>query len=412
MLARGQVIASRYGVTPVKLDASLATMAAILNQYNCSATLPLTASALSANPSFAKKYYLQGIELAIHGLHHQDYSLLDLEMQLDHLRKACGIFLQAGIPVTGFRSPYLRWNDDTLTAVSKSGFAYDSSQALAFDVVNGTDTGSYRRALEFYCAQFEHDFPALPRLSNDLVRIPYCLPDDEALIDRLHVTDSNVIADIWLAMLDRAYQAGELFTLGLHPERVPVCQTALKAVLMKARTLSPGVWIARLDDITTWYHVLRGVNFAMRSIGDDRYFIKINTPERATILARSIEIYSDTQPWAAAYDQIFTNEFTLRCDKRPLIGLSPGTSASLQSFLRSQGYLTELNTDSQAYPIYIDRHSFNPEDEKSVLNEIERGQWPILRLSRWPEGARCGLAITGDLDAFTIWDFARRILVS
>ncbi|HSQ18462.1 MAG TPA: polysaccharide deacetylase family protein, partial [Anaerolineales bacterium] len=253
MLARGRVIASRYGLTPGKMEAALATLTDTLGQYACSATLPVTASALLSNPTAIKKNSLQGMELAIHGLHHLDYSKLSLEHQLKHLNRAREIFQRLGTPVAGFRCPYLRWNGDTLTALKEAGFAYDSSQALSWDVVDGLSTDAYRRALDFYGAQSVNKYPALPSWSDNLVRIPYSLPDDEALVDRLHITDADLMADIWLAMLDRAYHAGELFTLGLHPERAAVCQAALRAVLVKARSLSPSVWVARLDEIAVWF---------------------------------------------------------------------------------------------------------------------------------------------------------------
>ena len=50
MLARGRVISSRYGLTPRKMEAALATLTDTLSQYACSATLPVTASALLSNP--------------------------------------------------------------------------------------------------------------------------------------------------------------------------------------------------------------------------------------------------------------------------------------------------------------------------------------------------------------------------
>ena len=145
MLARGRVIASQYGLTPGKMEAALTTLTDTLNQSACSATIPVTASALAANPAAINKDFLQGMELAIHGLHHVDYSKLSLEHQLDHLRQARGIFQRLGVPVTGFRCPYLRWNGDTLTALKETGFTYDSSQALAWDVVDGLPIDAYRR---------------------------------------------------------------------------------------------------------------------------------------------------------------------------------------------------------------------------------------------------------------------------
>jgi hypothetical protein len=110
------------------------------------------------------------------------------------------------------------------------------------------------------------------------------------------------------------------------------------------------------------------------------------------------------------YQIVCSNNFFLRSEKRPLIGLSPDSPIPLQRFLRSQGYLTEVSANSEAYSIFLDRNTFRHEDERSLLKELEGNHSSLVRLSRWPDGARCGLAITGDLDAFTIWDYVKRIV--
>jgi hypothetical protein len=370
----------------------------------------MTASALASNPKVAKEDSLQNLELAIHGLHHLDYSYLSLENQLDHLHQARGIFQRLGISATGFRCPYLRWNEDTLTALKDCDFKYDSSQALAWDVVERVSTDAYKRVLDFYHAQSAHDYPALPHLINGIVRIPYCLPDDEALVDRLHLSDESVMAEIWLSILESTYQAGELFTLGLHPERVFICQKALTAVLEKARSLSPKVWIARLDEIVDWFLAVGKSTYEIQHESGDLYHVRIDAPANATILIRSLEVINPTRPWMHAYRSLMTNKFTFRSSKRPVIGISPSSPVSVQQFLRHQGYLIEINSDRQIYSCYLDRTSFHEEDERSLINELEREHTPLVRLSQWPDGARSGLAITGDVDAFTIWDYTRRFL--
>ncbi|MDD5369345.1 MAG: polysaccharide deacetylase family protein, partial [Anaerolineaceae bacterium] len=271
MLARGQAIANRYGFTPRKMENAIAAWMNVLSRSACCATMPVTASTLASNPTISKKHSLQRVELAIHGLHHLDYSLLCLEQQLDHLRQAQSIFQRLGIAATGFRCPYLRWNQDTLTALQGTGFTYDSSQAMVWDVANDLSTDAYKRVLDFYRAQPVNSYPALPHWSDGLIRIPYSLPDDEALVDRIHLLDPTAMAEIWLEMMDCAYQGGELFTLGLHPERIHLCQAALQVVLERARTLSPGVWIARLDEIAAWYLALGKSTFEIHQESGDVY---------------------------------------------------------------------------------------------------------------------------------------------
>ena len=411
MLARGRVIAGRYGFTPGKIENTISVLMETLSQYSCSATIPVTASALASNRKTARNGSFKNLELAIHGLHHIDYSQLSLEDQLNHLRQARDIFQQLGVQVTGFRSPYLRWNADTLTALKECDFSYDSSQALAWDLAGKFSTDAYIHGLDFYRAQSVNKYPALPGWSDNLIRIPYCLPDDESLVDRLHLSDPGAMAEIWMEMLTNTYQLGELFTLGLHPERIHLCQAALQGVLERARSLSPCVWIARLDEIAAWFLALGKSTIEIYRENGELYHVKINAPAKATILVRSLGVIVDTLPWVHGYHSVMTNNFTLRSNKRPLVGVSPDTPASLERFLRHQGYLVEISPESQAYSYYIDRNSFNPKDERLLLTELDRDDWPVVRLSRWPGAARCALAITGDVDAFTIWDYGKRILV-
>ncbi len=411
MLSRSRTIIHRYGFTAKKIEAALTALMAPLNDYSCSATLPVTASALAANPAAIKKNSFNGVEFAIHGWHHVDYSQLPLELQLQHFREARQIFNQLDIPFSGFRCPYLRWNEDTLIALGETGFDYDSSQALSMDVVQEFSTEAYQRAQAFYRAESASTYPALPSWSGSLIRIPYCLPDDEAMIERLRITDPDVMASIWIAMLDLAYQSGELFTLGLHPERASACQTALYAVLAKARSISPAVWITRLDEITTWYRSLGQSTCTLEEAGPSRYAVQITAPERATILARSSEINAPTQPWYKDFHIVHTNTFVLHSDKRPLLGLSPSSPNSLHQFLTSQGYFVERSENSADYSDYIHRDTFCHTDERPLLTELEQIQKPLVRLSRWPDAARCALVITGDVDAFTIWDYGKRALI-
>jgi len=122
-----------------------------------------------------------------------------------------------------------------------------------------------------------------------------------------------------------------------------------------------------------------------------------------------LDVKAATQPWADSYQRIPGDEVIFRSSKRPFIGLSPDCPPALGDFLRHQGYLTEISPEPQAYEYYLWRARFSPEDERPLLTELEQGEWPVMRLARWPGGARCGLAVTGDVDAFTLWDYGLRI---
>ena len=412
LLRRSLAIGRRYGLTPAKMDRMMARFTRVLEEFDCGATFPLTAWTLARSGGILEKYQGQGIEFAAHGYHHVDHSQLSLDQQLDHLNKARQMFEAHNLSCNGFRCPYLRWNQDTLTSLDMLNFAYDSSQALAWDVVDGVEAESYYRVLDFYGAQSAADYPALPRLTGSLVRIPYCLPDDEALVERLQLTDTGPMAEIWSELLRRTYESGELFTLGLHPERFVLCEGALRAVLSHARSLSPTVWIARLDEIATWWRSRTETTYQLVKETRNTFRLTVNGPPGTTILARSVMLEAPTEPWANGYRRVLSNGFVFRADKLPFIGLPPDSPSALISFLQQQGYLVQSSADAQPCAFHLNRMDFTPEGERPLLTQVEGGTWPLLRLARWPDGAQSALSVTGDIDALTLWDYILRMFGS
>jgi peptidoglycan/xylan/chitin deacetylase (PgdA/CDA1 family) len=410
-LRRVQVLTQRYGLTSGKMDRTLERFARVLETYNASATFPITAMALKRNSHNIQKLAARGLEFAIHGHTHIDHSVLSVEEQVRHLEEAIAIFETCKVPFKGFRCPYLRWNQDTLAALRHHHFLYDSSQGLFWDVLNGGDTPAYQRVINFYGAQSASNYPALPRLEKGLIHIPYCLPDDEALIDRLQLETIAAKSEIWLRMLRQIYDLGELFTLGLHPERIDLLAEPLAATLTQARSFSPPIWIARLDEIAQWWRDRLETNVTViSSAKPDELQITVDGPQAVTILARNLVINGPGVPWSGQYNRIMAKTFTISTAQRPLIGVSPKSAEALIDFLRQQGYFIEINADPKNYPIYLERSDFKPEDERPLLAQIEMGDWPLLRLGRWPAGAYSALCVTGDIDALTLWDYGLRLL--
>jgi len=410
LLKRSLVIGKRYGLTPARMDHLIGRFAQVLADFDCRATFPLTACTLTRSNGVLEKYQNQGIEFAIHGYYHVDHSQLPLEQQLDHLNKAQQMFKTHHLGCSGFRCPYLRWNQDTLTALGLLNFGYDSSQALAWDVVGGFETEAYHRVLGFYRAQAAGDYPSLPRLTDNLMQIPYCLPDDEALVDRLRLTDPAPMTEIWSEMLRLTYESGELFTLGLHPERIALCEEPLRALLSQARSASPSIWITRLDEIASWWRSRTEATVETTDMTAGRIRLTVAGPPGTTLLVRAIKTNSLSTPWADGYRLVQDTQCVVQTEKRPFIGLSPSTSPALGGFLQQQGYIIEDSQYSHLYTLYLDQSIFGPEDQRPLLARIEAHHTPLVRLARWPYGHRSALAITGDIDALTLWDYMLRFL--
>jgi peptidoglycan/xylan/chitin deacetylase (PgdA/CDA1 family) len=421
-LRRGASIARRYGLTPARMSRVIAEFAHLLRRFGCGATFPITAAALQRTSHIVKEYQGQDIEFAIHGYRHQDHSQLSQDEQLAQFELALRVFAQAGLQPRGFRSPYLRWNRDTLVALRRQGLAYDSSQAIAWDVLDGHESHAYLHVLDFYRAVSANDYPSLPDSDGGLVCMPYSLPDDEALVERLNLTTSAQMSALWRAVLNRTYELGELFVLGLHPERFAICRQPLEAVLIEARQFTPAVWIARLDQIAAWWQARSAASVETTDAADGTIRLAVDGPSGTTVLARAVDVDAGAVSWGHGYQQVRmaptaavddirgATEFALRASLRPFIGLSPVTSPDLAGFLRQQGYIVETSEEGHLYSYYFDQSEFTASQKRVLLSQIEETDRPLLRLGRWPNGARSALAITGDIDALTLWDYGLRFL--
>ncbi len=410
MMARARTITSRYGLTAGKMDRILSEFVDTLREFDCGATFPITTAALARSRGVVEKYQAQNIEFAVHGYYHVDHSQLSLDEQISQLVKARQLFRQRGVTSDGFRCPYLRWNEDTIAAVAATAFQYDSSQGLVWDVAGDLETDTYRQVLQFYGAVSAQAYPALPRIEGDLLRIPYCLPDDESLIDRFHLSPHQPEPNPWLAILDETYRLGELFTLGLHPERIRLCKSWLTDTLRRARTLSPHVWITRLDEAARWWRARLDTRIVVTS--QDNAILRLQTegPDGLAILARGVVCHSPTEIWDGHSRLADGTELTFSSPIRPFIGVPPASDPALSSFLRQQGYIVETASGPGEHAFFLDRPQFGARDERPLLAEIEDGDRPLVRLGRWPHGARSALVVTGDIDALTLWDYGLRAL--
>ena len=409
MMRRAIVISSRYGVTSSRMHGILNRFAQILDEFSCGATFTIPAVALNRGYSTIRSFKDRNIEFAVHGNEHIDHTRLSPEGQKSEFSTARRVFDTHGLAAYGFRSPYLRWNQETLTALSQNGYLYDSSQALAWPVRQELQTSAYLRALDFYGAVSAKDYPALPVWTNGLVRIPYCLPDDEALVDRFRLEKTAPMAELWLDILEQTYQRGEVFTLGLHPERLPQCAGALTETLRRARSVTPTVWITRLDEVARWWKQRTQSQVMVANKPEGDIHLKVDGPPGLVLLARGLKTTPAGEPWCDGYFKIPGTEIELAGQPRPFIGVHSETSPVLTGFLRQQGYIVEITDQPLGYSIYLDQKRFSTSEERGLLDRIEQDPAPIVRLSRWPNATKSVLVVTGDIDALNIWDYVSRI---
>jgi peptidoglycan/xylan/chitin deacetylase (PgdA/CDA1 family) len=414
-LKRGQTIMKSYGLTSSKMVQALDRFSQILQEFQCGATFPTTAVSLERSGQSIEKYVVQGIEFALHGYRHIDHSQLPLEGQVAHLRRAQDVFAAAGIPAVGFRSPYLRFNENLRAALKEVGLKYVSSQPILWDVLDGESFSpaaqtAYERAVAFYTPWHAAEQPSLPHLHDQLVEIPVSLPDDEMLLDRLGGGVNGLVERAWSRMLAETHRCEELFTIQLHPERIVRCASALSTLLAKARALDPPVWVARLEEIATWWRARSEATVTVTNADSGRLRLSLDGPEGTVILVRNVEVEGPTHPWIHGYRRCGTPILILKTRIRPFIGVPVDTPPEPVSFLRQQGYIVEASDNSQSYSVYLEQLGSVSKNKRALLARIEENNKPLIKLGRWPNNTCSTLAITGDIDALTLWDYGLRYL--
>ncbi len=416
LISRIFTVAGRFGISSKKFERRLKKYYEIIRKVGCVPTFAITAVVLARHPGYIKELSRQGVEFAVHGYVHIDYGVLAVEEKGNHFKKAVNIFNRCQIPFVGFRAPFLRTNEDTTPILSELGFKYHSSRVLYWPIIDINEFSRYarnnlNRLLEF-CAPLDSEkYFSLPKKENGLLEIPVTLPDDEMIIERLGITDEKKIAEIWLEILRKIYASGELFILSLHPERIEYCETGLQEILRKAKELNPPVWVATLKEIAEWWQEKDKFIFNIQPQGDDRYRVKAECSERATVLVKNMKVHVPADQWFDDYKCVTARDFILESPKRPVIGFKADSSTAAIKFLQGEGYIVDLNTKPEDCGIYLENlKQFGEADEKALLRQIEQSDASLLRYWRWPNQARSALSVSGDIDSMTIVDFVLRVL--
>ena len=398
-LERGWQVATRFGVTSGRMERRLLAYTDVLGRHGARPSLPITARVLARNPHVARGLDRRGAELCVHGLVHNDLSRLAPEIQAEQITAACAIFREHGIPFSGFRSPYLKYNRGTLQAVAAAGFAYDSNLPFLWTPLASLDGLAPREreglemGLRFYRPVRHPDERSLPRFDGDLVEIPVSLPDDEILLDRMGCPLER-FGRVWHEMLAMALARGELLTLQLHPERLEILRDVLDGLLADAASTGT-VWIATLGEIAAWWRERAAVRLTAEKAGAGTYAVHASGTVRA-----AVSLASAAHGSARGLDL----PATVTCTHRPLIGVHPQVDQDLRVKIKEAGYFIEDTPDSGLCAAYV-----GPDMRPRALEEaIASASGPLLVESTWPAPFKAALAATGDIDCLTLGDFVRR----
>jgi peptidoglycan/xylan/chitin deacetylase (PgdA/CDA1 family) len=403
LVRRSAQIATRFGPNPERMGGRFERFMDILDEYAIRPTFPITALPMSRNPKFAQRLIGRGAELAVHAWSHIDLSALDLAGQRTHMGRAVELFRSCSVPFTGFRAPYLHWNEDTMRVVSEFQFRYSSNQTVWWDVIDTKPLDAralegLKRGMAFYRPVPASEFRSLPYRRDGFIEIPVSLPDDEIPLDRMYIHDAEYLGAMWRGIFDQVYARGELFTLQLHPERIDFFRDALRGLLAHARSRNPGVWIATLDEIAQWWDA-KSRNRAQFVRSGDHYDVEIQACPGSVAIVREGGVDRMIEPRIV---QVNTTS-------RPCVAVSPGSSREAIAALGDLGYIVETGERSDGYAVHIGRvenASFGTID--ACRRVIEESKRPLVRFGVWPRGLKSAFAVTGDIDALTIWDFVHR----
>jgi len=394
---RAGQVAERFGLTASRMKRRLLDYAGLAAEFGSRPSLPITARVLARNPAVAHALVSCGVEICVHGLVHNDLSKLSDEAQYQQISQACGIFRDHGVPYSGFRSPYLRYNRATLAAVDRAGFTYDSNLAFYWEPSVSLGRLEPRRAdglergLRFYNPATRATDRSLPRMDGRLVEIPVSLPDDEMLLDRMGLEPARV-GDVWMEMLRASQEQGELLTLQLHPERLSILREPLRRVLAEAA--SSGTMLATLGEVAAWWLKRAACRLAVDPAGPGVFRVSAPADPEAEVSL----VDGGTRAAVLALPA------TVNCPRKPVVGLAPDVPDHLAAWIKQEGYCIEVSADRGAYGVYVD----SAVDTSRLGQVLARCEHPLLRLGFWPRPYRAALVVSGDIDCLTLGDFLRR----
>lgn len=411
IVSRGESILGRYGLMTTKVARAVSACVAALAPLDTALTFATPGIIVEKNPGLVRRLQAAGAEIAVHGYQHLELDSLS-PSEADHqILRAVEAFERHSIKARGFRAPYLHCSDRLLDALPNGLFDYSSNQAIVWDHLLGATPPKSQRFFDrlngVYGGSSADKSICMPWKRAKMIEIPVCLPDDILLRDGLNLTPER-IASSWGSMLDRIYQRGELFTLLFHSELASTCEEPIMRLVLKARSLHPKVWVARLGEVSDWWVEKQHFDIGL-SQSEGQLHLKFNCSERATIIVRDLEPVGVSLDWDGTYRQLMGRQLDFPAKPLPFIGVD-GASPAVE-ILRAQGYIVETGQMASSCATYLDRAVLvgltNP---VRLIDHVEKSRGPLVRYGRWPDGAKAALCVTCDLDALTLLDYASRVL--
>jgi peptidoglycan/xylan/chitin deacetylase (PgdA/CDA1 family) len=415
---------TRFGFSEARTRRSLEATMNSLRRYGSAPTYFIPAVVLRRHRALMALLVGQGAEIGIHGYVHNDFRTLARAEQCAQVERAQRAFMTAGIPYSGFRNPYLGWSEDSVGVFAELGFGYDSNEAAIHEVINRETLplhlrNGYDKSRHLFQAIPASRYSVRPHCEGLLVRIPVSIPDDEMLYDRLRITNTNRLGDLWCDMLARVYQLEGIYAFNLHPERGVLCDAALNRLLAFAHEQAPSVWLPQLRQVAEWWQARCRFSWHITALSPGRWHVEASSSAHATLLGRALQVEDQpTGPWIGLERRLLSHSFTVAAPTCPCVALSPDSASEVRDFLVESGYAVASAADSDAFQssLFLDlpeglgaTRENRLRRRSALLDHLEALEAPLLRFGCWPDGHQAAMAITGDIDSITIQDFFLRV---
>lgn len=400
-LSRLLTIVERFGFSPRKSEINLSILMDVVERHGVCPTLLITAVTALRHADIIRGLRDRGAEMAAHGYVHNDYASLSAEQQRRQVQAARTSLEGLGLAIRGWRCPYSRWNGDTLTALGAAGFEYDATPVYDWPAyqqeripLSDDAREDYQRFVDLSSARDALTHVVLPTVVEGLVQLPMSIPQDEDMVDRLHL-DLDSMSRVWIRMIRDMRERGEIFVMCLHPERAALFAASLDAALKEARRVGD-VWIAPCGEIADWWRTRDSAQLSVEPAAEGCWRIAVTGPDAMETVCASDRVTG-------------SGKITVLASRKPVVHCGPAWPDATRQRLHDAGYWVEQGGDPAGYALDLDAALPPSLPADLVVLKVREHDDELVRVNPWPAGFRACLSITADIDALTLYDFAMRL---
>lgn len=416
-IERGAQILMRYSFGKRRFADIMASVGNGHGKGKLRVTFCITANLLNSHREFIENSLNgSGHEYAAHGYHHCNMKKKNRAEQSEILKKSYELFKNYGLEVNGFRCPYLSYNSNTLKAFASGPFSWVSNNIIFWEnnfSATRRSQSHLRKLGLLYRSWNSVEYMSVPSYAGRVLDIPITAPDDEMLYERFRVKQYPEISAVWRRILKKVHRRGELFHLLFHPERFLYVGKAIKEVVQDADNLDQPVWFATLNEISEWWKKRRKSSWSIESTGQKRLLLR--TAPEATVLVKSRGymgkgFYKSYMPAVEALPGSGFYALDSPVPEEHIIRIPGNAPQTLEEFLVNEGFLVKRGGFNDGSLCIDGYESFKKADGLPLLSTIDEAPFPLVRVWRWPNGARSAFTVSSDVDSINIGDYLIRFV--